>query len=68
MLFKVEVLDTVALVALVVLVKPETVLVPVVLALVGLVMAARLVAPYVAVVEVEPPEPPLALRVILFLQ
>ena len=51
-----------------VLVKPETVLVPVVLALVGLVMAASVVAPYVAVVEVEPPEPPLALRVILFLQ
>ena len=51
-----------------VLVKPETVLVPVVLALVGLVMAASVVELQFAVVEVEPPEPPLALSVILVTQ
>ena len=54
MLLIVAVDDTVELAAEFVLVKPETVLVPVALLQVGTVIAASVVASYVAVVEVEP--------------
>ena len=58
--------DIVASEALDVLVNPETVLVLGVLALVGKVMAPRVVAPSVTVVDVEPPVPPLAFKVMVY--